>query len=108
MRTVSAIAFVFAVVALSFCQTPAPSPAKPKPIPIERQEVLSRLMIRYQALQIDALRIERDLAAAQQAVQSELESLRREYDAPNCELTIHKVWQCPAPAAAPLPAKPAN
>ena len=78
----------------------------PQPIPKERYEDISKRMILAQSAQLNTRGLkeaaEKQIRAAQdeeaKAVQSYLdmvESLRKEYHAEGCTLTIDKSWDCP-------------
>ena len=85
-------------------QGPAPPapPTKvagPLPIPEDRHEGISKLMLSFQAAQLDARRAQDDLDRAMKNYQALIEVLRKEFNAPGRELTMEKKWSCPPPAS---------
>lgn len=88
----------------------AETPAAPPPAPVktaaldlsvEDQEKLSRVMILAQSQQLN---LSAAKAAADQALASYntvLAEMQTKYKAAGCQITVEKVWQCPAPSPVP-------
>jgi hypothetical protein len=128
--TVAALAYAQAAARAPAVAAPAPAAASKAgssdpmvtnslPIPAARQEAISQLMLELQQAQIGLQSIElasqdavakalKVVTAAQAKYDALQDALRVEFHAAkDCQLTVAKVWQCPAPAAGPPPAAPA-
>jgi hypothetical protein len=109
----------FIIATASFAQTPEvkdapkptskaaetkPAPKTAEPIPAARHEEISRLMLSLQQAQIESQSIQIASVRSQKQVKDEqakydalVESLKKEFHAEGCDLTLQKTWAC-APA----------
>jgi hypothetical protein len=72
----------------------------PVPIPKDRHEEISRVMLKLQQAQMAQVQAQAAVDSATSEYRSLLDKLRKEFDAPGCDLAIDKTWHCPpAPAA---------
>jgi len=104
--------FLLALIVAVFAMAQAPPTSKPVDIPADRREAISQLMLQVQRAQIGLQATQLEAQAAvlkaqnavrdQQAAFSAMEnSLRKEFHAEGCDLTIEKKWKCPDPPAQP-------
>jgi hypothetical protein len=101
MRSILAILFLSAAL-----YGVEPEPPSPTPVPKDRHEEISRVMLKLQQAQMAQVQAQATVDSATSEYRSLLDKLRKEFNAPGCDLDIAKEWHCAAPVPLSLPPSP--